>query len=284
MRRTEVAVVLVIVLMLGGLAVIGIQRMRGAAARTQCTNNLKLVALGLHNYASTYDGKLPAGTVWCEGLAWDKRLSWYVEAIPFVDQFFLSFDRKLPWDADPNLAPTFLASGDGQPARYERAVELSPRFFHCPAGPEPRMPGKPGVTHYVGIAGVGSDAAERYAGCLGNGVFGYDRVIRLKDITDGTANTLAVAETTLDNGPWTAGGRPTVRALDPLADGPYVGPGGQFSAAHTSGRITLSPAGVTNAAMADGAVRSLSQNIDRQVIEALATIAGGEKDDSVGDE
>ncbi len=101
------------------------------------------------------------------------------------------------------------------------------KIMVCPSNPACARPGWPGLTHYVGIAGLGSDAAERPAGYPGNGIFGYDRHIGLHEIPHGTSQTLMLIETTRENGPWTAGGFPTVRGLDSTG-GLYLGQGGQF--------------------------------------------------------
>jgi prepilin-type processing-associated H-X9-DG protein len=132
----------------------------------------------------------------------------------------------------------------------------------------------PSVIHYVGVAGVGEDAALLPVGDLRAGVFGYDRKTRPEDIKDGFSRTLMVVETNRDNGPWTAGGRPTVRGLDP-AQPPYLGRCGQFGSGHDRG-------GKTNALFADGSVRYLllKGGMSAETFEALATIAGG---DEVGD-
>ena len=124
----------------------------------------------------------------------------------------------------------------------------------------------PGWTWYVGIAGVGADAPALPEGDPRCGVFGYERRTPPGGIKDGASNTLLLAETGLDNGPWTAGGTATVRGL--LADRrPYVGRGCQFGGLHRGGVMV---------AMADGSVRFLRESIEPRVFEALSTVAGGE--------
>jgi prepilin-type processing-associated H-X9-DG protein len=132
----------------------------------------------------------------------------------------------------------------------------------------------PGLAHYVGVAGVGEDAALLPVEDKRAGVFGYDRRTRPEDIRDGTGTTLMVVETATDNGEWTAGGRATVRGLDPDHP-PYLGRHGQFSSYHRA---------VTNALFVDGSVRALGSGMAPEVFEALATIAGGEDVGQVGDE
>ena len=80
----------------------------------------------------------------------------------------------------------------------------------------------PGVTHYVGIAGVGEEAAQLPTDHPRAGIFGYDRKVSHENIKDGLSLTMTVVETATANGPWTAGGRATVRGLDPN-DPPYLG-------------------------------------------------------------
>ena len=81
---------------------------------------------------------------------------------------------------------------------------------------------------------MGRDAAELPRGDPLAGIFGYDRIVRREDLTAGATQTLLATETARDNGPWTAGGSPTVRGLDPT-DAPYIGPGRPFGGMHPHG-------------------------------------------------
>jgi prepilin-type processing-associated H-X9-DG protein len=139
-------------------------------------------------------------------------------------------------------------------------------LFRCPSNPARAAPGLAGLTHYVGIAGLGQDAADLAFGYPGVCVFGCDRKTRKDDITDGLATTMMAAETARDNGPWTAGGPATVRGLCLDAE-PYLGRGGQFGGSHPGG---------ANVLFADASVHFVSESLSPQLFEALATIAGGE--------
>jgi prepilin-type processing-associated H-X9-DG protein len=268
-RRAEVIIVTLIVLLVGGLAVTAVARVRGDQARTECKINLGMLGIGLHNYHDTY-AHFPAGTLPNPDVPPERRLSWYVGAWAYVGDGQMGpllIDKSVPWDYEINLVPGWRQGGQPVPLG-----EFRP--WLCPSNSRKSDPGMPALAHYVGLAGVGGDAALLTVEDKRAGVFGYDRKTRLDDIKDGTGTTLLVIETMRDNGPWTAGGRPTVRGLDP-AQPPYFGRDGQFSSGHR---------GVTNAVFVDGSVRSLKAEIAPDVFEALATIAGDEQVGRVGDD
>jgi prepilin-type processing-associated H-X9-DG protein len=119
---------------------------------------------------------------------------------------------------------------------------------------------------YVGMAGVGVDAPVLPLKHPRAGIFGFDRVTRPEDITDGTATTMAVIETTLGHGPLSAGGFSSVRGVDTTTR-PYIGRNRPFGGYHAGG---------ANVAFADGSVRFVRDTIAPNIFEAVATIAGGE--------
>jgi prepilin-type processing-associated H-X9-DG protein len=245
-----------------GLSLAGVVgEARESARRSQCTNNLKQIGLGLHNYHSAYDC-FPAGTVANPSLPPGRRLSWLTVLTGFIEQIFFLFDFHEPWDVPPNRAP--MARGVDTPP----APAGENRLLQCPSsGHHSKAAANgPGLTTYVGIAGLGPDAATLPKGDPRCGVFGYDRATATSEITDGTSATMMVVETNTGNGPWTAGGPPTLRAVDP-ARRPYIGRGRPFGGIHPGG---------ANVLMADGSVRFIKASIDPHVIEAISTIAGGE--------
>jgi hypothetical protein len=223
-----------------------VQQAREAARRTQSRNNLKMLMLAMHNYHDTFQ-TFPEGTVPNEKLKSDERLSWITKLLPFVDQAALyeKIDFEEGWEDEPN------------------AMLMMTRLpvLQNPSSSEP--PGKYGTTNYVGIAGVGKDAPELPASSPRAGIFGYNRGTKLQDVRDGTSNTMAITDGK-EGGPWGAGGKATIRAL---TEKPYInGPDG-IGGPHVGG---------ISAALADGSVRFISQNIDPKTFEALATINGGE--------
>jgi hypothetical protein len=249
-RMVNVLALALVLLVVGGLVLPAIARARDAAAPTQCSNNLKQVALSVQAYHDTYGSRFPAGTLPNEELPPERRMSWLVATVPFREQ------------------QQVYGSGGPEEATHERLL------FRCPSNPASEAPGTPYLTHYVGIAGVGPDATTSPLGYPGTGFFGYDRKTTLVDLQDGVGTTLLGLETTRENGPWRAGGHPTVRVLDPAA-GPYLGNGGPFAA----NRHPL-----LNAAFADGSVRGLRDSVAPAVLEVLATVAGGEEVGRVGEE
>lgn len=224
-----------------------VQQARAAARRTQSANNLKQIALALHNFHDVY-GHFPAGTHPNEKLKPDERISWLTSILPFVEQsaLFDQIDFEESWDDDANK----------RLAEYRIPNYLNPGTVAAPAGTA--------ETHYVGISGVGDDAAMLPKNSKRAGIFGVNRQTRIRDITDGTSNTLMTSEASGDFGPWMAGGNATMRSFtkQPYINGPD-GIGGPYT-------------GGCNMGLADGSVRFVSENIDPKILEALATMAGGE--------
>jgi len=239
----------------GGIATVGVltalllpavQQARTAARRSHSANNLKQIGLAMHNHHEVYRS-FPAATIENKDLKPEERLSWLVSLLPFLDQgpLFDLIDREQGWKSEDNADFT---TGFTIPALVNPQVAVE----------------QDGVTHYVGIAGLGKDAATLPINGKGVGAFGYNRKLRYRDVTDGTSNTMCVTEASKNYGSWGAGGKSTLRSLTrkPYINGPD-GIGSPF------------PGGL-NVLMLDGSVRFLSEDTDPAVIEALVTIHGGE--------
>lgn len=268
------AITLVVLIVAAGLMLPAVCRVRHAAARMQCSNNLRQIGIALYTYADAHPRKgrkgddepvLPAGTIPHPSLPPEQRLSWLVEILPYLEanNLYSRLDRKAGWEAVVN-----------QPV-----VQTPIRTYQCPDwGREPPMAGNTYLTSYIGVAGVGADAATLPAGAPRAGVFGYDRRTALADITDGIANTMLVLESARDNGPWAQGGPATVRGLHP-DEAPYLGVGRPFGGTHFSERLVFHPRRSlgSNLLFADGSVRFVHQDTAAEVLQALATIAGGEE-------
>ncbi|MFO0867003.1 MAG: DUF1559 domain-containing protein [Gemmataceae bacterium] len=81
----ELLVVIAIIAVLIALLVPAVQKVREAAARSQCQNNLKQLGLACHSFADTYRGKMPNANFGTNG-AWDDRGSFIVYVLPYMEQ------------------------------------------------------------------------------------------------------------------------------------------------------------------------------------------------------
>lgn len=118
------------------------------------------------------------------------------------------------------------------------------------------------ASHYVGVAGVGADAAQLAKSHPRAGVFGIDRRTTRDDIKDGTANTLMVMGVEAHPPAWADGGN-TVRGL--TAE-PYFGGPDNFGTGQADGMHVL---------MADGSVKFLSKDTDPRLMRRMAAMADG---------
>jgi hypothetical protein len=258
------------ILIVGGIVATAIVKTREAEMRTGCINNLKVIGLTLHDYHSV-NNHFPTATVANKDLPPDRRLSWAFEMLPYLEggvEYMI--DNTQAWDSAKNCPPWRRVCTDKEKALFNEERLGDIKIFQCPANPARNRPDLPCRFDYVGIAGVGDDAAnlpiiDRRAGC-----FGYDRVVSITDIQDGTSNTIMLAEV-LDGGPFTAGGTATVRGV--AEDRPYCGPGGQFGSLHS---------GVFFVDFADVSVRAISLEpptlfTEDKTFKAEVTISGGEE-------
>jgi hypothetical protein len=186
-------VVIAIIAILIGLLLPAVQKVRAAAARLKCSNNLKQVGLGLHNFHSSY-GMFPPGTVdgpFGMDVSQHDRSSWLQYILPYIEQQAI-YDQAQEWLAtsDPSVCMCHAC-----PTRFF----VIPVLF-CPADPaSPKtitVPGDPQGFHtnYAGCSGSTSFNPGGARGDDLNGVFYWKSSTRLGDISDGSSNTLLVAE------------------------------------------------------------------------------------------
>lgn len=248
--RVEVLLVLVGLVLCGSLLTLSVLGARDRRQRLQCHEHLRILGLGLQHYHSE-EGAFPPGTQPSAQWPVNRRFSWLASVLPRIEsEPFLDFTP--PWDADEKRWP-----------------KVRVALYVCPADRDAGARGAVGVTHYVGLAGVGPEAATLPVGDPHAGFFGYDRRISARDVRDGLSETVAVVETAASPGPWAAGGPATVRPLDP-AGPPYLGYQGQFGGWHLRS--------VTNVLFGDGSVRPLGARMSPSVLQALATIAGDKQE------
>jgi prepilin-type processing-associated H-X9-DG protein len=247
-----------------GFAALVVVHLAVRSYQVECVNNLRRLGLAVHGHSDLHADAPPAGrgapfprgTVPNADLPPERRLGWLAEVLPFLVE-------KGPYQSLPGKVD--LRRGWEAPANAG-ALNTPVRYFLCPAHPHFDPAARPGLTHYVGLAGVDPDAARLPTGHPRAGVFGYDRVVRLTDVTAGLSYTVMVAETARDNGPWLAGGPPTVRGVPPDEER-YLGPGRPFGGMHPRG---------ANLLWADASVRWVADTVPAENFRAQSTLAGKE--------
>jgi prepilin-type N-terminal cleavage/methylation domain-containing protein/prepilin-type processing-associated H-X9-DG protein len=199
----ELLVVIAIIGVLIALLLPAVQKARDAAGRIQCQNNLKQIALGLHNFHDTFKAfpqnhRPPGATVG------SVRERWFTQILEFIEQDALgkAYDPTTNWDSATNLPIT--------------SVQLS--VAKCPSGANPtRLDNNPAasaptgwgtnnppiiaVTDYAGVYGV-HPAFSTATGIVPNNPYGVitnslgadPYPVAITDIKDGTSNTILVAE------------------------------------------------------------------------------------------
>ncbi|HTI50881.1 MAG TPA: DUF1559 domain-containing protein [Planctomycetaceae bacterium] len=157
---------------LAALLLPAVQGAREAARRAQCKNNLKQIALALHNYHDAYKCFPPQYIADADG---KPMHSWRVLVLPYLDQAGLYAQYKFdePWDGPNN----------------SRLLSSMPPVYSCPSE------GNPGstMTAYAAVAGP-------------NSIFRGATPIAIRDISDGASNTLMVGEVLASSAsiPWMA--------------------------------------------------------------------------------
>lgn len=186
----ELLVVIAIIAILIALLVPAVQKVREAAARTHCQNNLKQIGLALHNYHDA-NKRLPAGYLENDPLS--DRANWITLILPYFEQdsLFKTYDPKQSVGGGKNNF--FLNRTKVKMFQCPSALDLPPQGYP----PDPKI-GPWAVGNYLANNGLGPMRSLRppipSTSVAKPGVFMVNSKTRMSDITDGTSNTMFVSE------------------------------------------------------------------------------------------
>ncbi|MCS7020708.1 MAG: DUF1559 domain-containing protein [Gemmataceae bacterium] len=184
----ELLVVIAIIAVLIGLLLPAVQKVREAAARTTCQNNLKQTGLAILNYESAH-GTFPT-SIRPTGVTTQPRVSWTIFILPYIEQDNLrrNYDLTQTWVGQNNLPLT--------------SVPI--RILQCPSTPDPdRKDGDPqtnqwnviAVSDYAAVTGISPLATNvNTTGRAIPGIFQKNARVRVGDVTDGLSNTFLLVE------------------------------------------------------------------------------------------
>lgn len=205
----ELLVVIAIIGVMVGLLLPAVQAAREAARRMQCSNNLKQLGLGIHNYESTYKQVLPRRGGSAGGGNTNRfdgnyrRVSGFVFMLPFIEQTAM---------ADLVASGATLSNGwvipPGGPAGWFGHAEWIPwrtqvPTYLCPSDLNPGQQVNTAGNSYAFSLGDSMGGATNWNNDNYNsrGIFGTSgNVRRFRDATDGLSNTIAMTER-----PWPMG-------------------------------------------------------------------------------
>ncbi len=259
----ELLVVITIIGLLIALLLPAVQAAREAARRMSCSNNLRQIGIGLHNYHTAHRCFPPGGLeyrwTWCPVTNKPKypdgrQFAWSAFLLPFIEQgpLYDKIDFNEPFD-DPVNADA-------------AATVLS--IYICPTVPRSStLSDGRGVTDYGGVNGERITSKNDPP----KGTMLYEEAIRIAEISDGTSTTLIVSE---DSG-WSDG--QWINGLN-IFDQAYAinFPPDPANGIYPENEIRSEHSGGANALFCDGSARFLMEQMDKITLAAICTRAGRE--------
>jgi prepilin-type N-terminal cleavage/methylation domain-containing protein/prepilin-type processing-associated H-X9-DG protein len=296
----ELLVVIAIIAILIGLLTPAVQKVREAAARAECANNLKQIGLALHNYHDQFR-RFPAG-YWWKGSpirADSNESTWITHLLPYVEQ------GNLHSRVDMNVAHF----GSTSATNVSRRITLvTVPIFRCPSDQRPKV-----VTvawpywergSYAANNGIGpmrvanAPPYDPFSTVVSPGVFLQNSQTRIATIKDGTSNTVFVSELLnvpegddfrgvmhYPEGPlYQHNYTPNSAAPDEFRSSlcvnwpraPCIGTYPDWSTRRVILTARSNHSGGVNTLLGDGSVRFVGDGVSSNVWQAVATPHGGE--------
>ena len=301
----ELLVVIAIIGVLVSLLLPAVQQAREAARRTQCKNNLKQIGIGFHNFASTYNGRIPNNTTLFKNPAavnWpfygltSPYGSWSTQILPYLESsnLFDQYDEKKDWwDSTGNNASV---------AAYKNPMYL------CPTAPNSDRvmitTNSAGYTFnarpadYVGVGGMydtSNSGANYHRGVMQAKV--SDSPTKWADIKDGLTNTVCIVEIADKPNQWRVGklfkdNSAQVYTCANCVNGQWAAPNWNDLRGYSYDGVTpFGPCvvncsngasiysfhtGGANVLMCDGSVQFLGASMARSVLIALVSVNEGD--------
>jgi prepilin-type N-terminal cleavage/methylation domain-containing protein len=303
----ELLVVIAIIAILIGLLLPAVQKVREAAARIKCFNNLKQIGLALHDYHDS-KGSFPSGHVENQDAAgkFQYYTGWSIEILPYLEQsnLYKQYDQASPNQAAVN-GPAVQAklSVFTCPSDLRVDLLLAPETIAPDGGGQPKPPILYRTGSYKAMSGMGRVSnTNTYAGFWnevqsaqagnpgGRGAFhgdGYSGMSpeRMGTVTDGLSNTIFIGErhtrTHFTRGPFWgdtfnlySAGASWPFSITLIPD--YDACASKVNANYCKYGWGSFHLGGISFLFGDGSVRSVSQSIDMNAFMYLSTIAGGE--------
>jgi prepilin-type processing-associated H-X9-DG protein len=279
----ELLTAVAIISILLGLTLSAVQKIRAAADRAHCQNNLRQVGLALQHYHGSHD-QFPPGVAADRPTEPQPFLSWCARLLPYLENDAMWRQIVVAFQTDRNFLKV----------PPHTALQTPIRHFACQSDDRVRearsLPDSDSLrafTSYLGVNGLNSDRND--------GILYLDSHVRLADVTDGTSSTLIVGERPPSHdlifGWWYAGWGQDKNGEGDMVlgtrtwnvsaygrgcpPGPYDYQSGRFDNQCDAFHFWSPHSGGANFLFADGSVRFLAYSAN-SVLPALASRASGE--------
>ncbi len=184
----ELLVVIAIIAILIGLLLPAVQKVRAAAARIKCANNMKQIGLAMHGYMDVNNGLPPNGIFTYNGATVVQTSPWSAMSriLPYIEQenLFRGIDFTTPYSTQPAITSKRVGT-------YICPAEINDKG----SGTDPTYGNKNWTLNYAVNLGTWAVLVNKTAGMQsGDGAFASNRGFRPADFTDGMSNTVGISE------------------------------------------------------------------------------------------